>query len=105
MLPLPIPPRRLMPSPSTSLPGQSSPSSFCTFLYARPHIDVQTYSLSLPSIASLRKSIGLSVLFCSLTITFVLLAIGKSNTHCLCCDCNGVDANDHVLRVNSRFPA
>jgi hypothetical protein len=78
MLPLPIPPRLLMPSPSISLPGQSSPSSSCTYLYARPRIAAQTkFSPTFPSLATLRKSVGLSVLFFFLTITFMLLAIGK----------------------------
>ena len=83
-------------SPSTLLPGELLLSSFCTYSYIRSHPLLTLIFLFLSSVASLRKSVALSVLFFCLTLTFVLLAICKHIYFCCVCSIN---ANIHVLYV------
>ena len=60
-----------------SLSGSYWPSSCCKLIDLYSTVRNLTLNLPMSSIASLRKNIGLVVLFGFLTITFLLLAVGS----------------------------
>src|SRR5712672_1574401 len=98
MLPLPILKRRLTLLPSISPLGRSLPSSSCSSL-CPSSCGVKSFLFFFPtiSIASLRKSVGLTTLFFLLTVTFMVLAIGE-------CGLPVQNEPSSFVRANRRFP-